>query len=235
MNANPGWKRIMDVVACLAALPLLGIFGLLVKVIQGASSPGPLLFTQERVGHLGRRFRIYKFRTMRTGTDSRVHRAHFRRLMASNIPMAKLDSRGDNRLFPGGWILRASGIDELPQILNVLKGDMSLVGPRPCIPYEFEEYTYAQKRRFNAKPGLTGLWQISGKNLTTFEEMIRLDCLYGQTLSPWLDLRIVLMTIPALIVQIRGARRAKAALARAPRIVESFRREPSKALQNTLT
>ena len=123
------------------------------------------------------------------------------------------NARGDSRLIPGGWLIRASGLDELPQIINVLRGEMSLIGPRPCVPYEYEKYLPWQRERFNAVPGLSGLWQVSGKNRTTFEEMIRLDILYSRTVSFWLDLKIVFLTIPALLVQISDTVRGKKSVA----------------------
>jgi lipopolysaccharide/colanic/teichoic acid biosynthesis glycosyltransferase len=115
--------------------------------------------------------------------------------------MTKLDARSDPRLIPFGAALRATGLDELPQILNVLRGEMSIVGPRPCIPYEYELYEPWHRRRFDAVPGLTGLWQVSGKNRTTFDQMIRLDIDYAERASLWLDLTIMLKTLPALITQ----------------------------------
>jgi lipopolysaccharide/colanic/teichoic acid biosynthesis glycosyltransferase len=115
--------------------------------------------------------------------------------------MTKLDRRKDPRLIPLGASLRAIGLDELPQIINVLRGEMSLVGPRPCIPYEYELYEPWQQRRFDALPGLTGLWQVSGKNRTTFNQMIRLDIEYAERASLWLDLKIILKTLPALCLQ----------------------------------
>jgi lipopolysaccharide/colanic/teichoic acid biosynthesis glycosyltransferase len=116
--------------------------------------------------------------------------------------MQKMDGRRDPRLVPGGWFVRASGLDELPQIVNVLRGEMSLVGPRPCVAYEFDQYTTEQKQRCEALPGLTGLWQVSGKNRTTFETMIQLDISYKRQCSLWLDLKIIGLTIPALIGQV---------------------------------
>jgi lipopolysaccharide/colanic/teichoic acid biosynthesis glycosyltransferase len=120
--------------------------------------------------------------------------------------MVKMDVRGDSRLIPGGRLIRASGLDELPQIINVLRGEMSLVGPRPCVPYEYEKYSARQRTRFNAVPGLTGLWQVSGKNRTTFDEMIRLDIQYAEHTALLLDLQIMLKTFPALLVQFLDAR-----------------------------
>ena len=175
------------------------------------ASPGPILFRQERVGYKGRRFKLYKFRTMHGTAPTTSHQDHFSQLMRSNVPMQKLDARGDSRIIPGGALLRASGLDELPQIINVLRGDMSIVGPRPCIPYEYEKYSAWQRERTNTQPGLTGLWQVSGKNRTTFDEMIRLDIAYTQKRSFWLDAKIIAMTIPALCTQVIDTRKARLA------------------------
>jgi lipopolysaccharide/colanic/teichoic acid biosynthesis glycosyltransferase len=123
--------------------------------------------------------------------------------------MVKLDAQRDPRLIPLGAFLRSSGLDELPQLLNVLRGEMSLVGPRPCIPYEYELYDAWQRRRFEAVPGLTGLWQVSGKNQTTFPEMIALDIRYAETCSLWLDLEIILRTPVALWQQLQQNRAAR--------------------------
>ena len=122
--------------------------------------------------------------------------------------MTKLDAKGDPRLIPGGVLLRASGLDELPQLLNILQGDMSIVGPRPCVPYEFEEFSDWDRQRFEAMPGLTGLWQVSGKSRTTFRQMIALDIQYARTKSLWLDLKIMFKTFSALIAQVRETREA---------------------------
>jgi exopolysaccharide production protein ExoY len=202
----PAWKRGFDFVLCTLALPLLLLCTLFMMLVTRLVSPGPVFFRQERVGHRGGRFRIYKFRTMFVGAETKSHQDHFKELMQSNAPMVKLDSRGDARLIPGGWLLRASGLDELPQIINVLRGEMSIVGPRPCIPGEYEDYLPHQYERFNVLPGLTGLWQVSGKNRTTFEEMIRLDVHYTRNVSIVMDSRIILRTIPALLIQIGDTR-----------------------------
>jgi lipopolysaccharide/colanic/teichoic acid biosynthesis glycosyltransferase len=122
--------------------------------------------------------------------------------MATNEPMTKLDSRGDTRLIPFGRLLRAAGLDELPQLINVLRGEMSLVGPRPCLPSEYDRHLPWQRDRFRTLPGLTGLWQVSGKNQTTFSEMIDLDMQYVRTQSPLLDLKILLKTIPVVVAEI---------------------------------
>jgi lipopolysaccharide/colanic/teichoic acid biosynthesis glycosyltransferase len=202
-------KRAVDIALSLAAMPFLALFTLFVTIVMKFTSPGPVFFRQERIGYGGRKFKIYKFRTMKVGADTTVHQAYFSQLMDSNQPMVKMDSRGDARLIPGGWLLRASGLDELPQLFNVLRGDMSLVGPRPCLPSEFDQFLPWQRKRCNAAPGLTGLWQVSGKNRTTFEEMIRLDIHYAENPSLWLDFKIVFMTIPALLIQIGDTRRGR--------------------------
>jgi lipopolysaccharide/colanic/teichoic acid biosynthesis glycosyltransferase len=141
--------------------------------------------------------------------ETRSHREHFRQLMGAEVPMTKLDARRDPRLIPLGAALRATGLDELPQLINVVRGEMSLVGPRPCIPYEYEAYQPWQRRRFDAVPGLTGLWQVSGKNRTTFNEMIRLDIEYSERVSLWLDLKIIIKTLPAIWQQCRESRALK--------------------------
>ena len=152
-------------------------------------SKGPVLFRQERVGYLGQRFMCFKFRTMFVNSDTNVHQGHLDQLMDSDAPLIKMDSKGDPRIIPFGKLLRATGLDELPQLLNVLRGEMSLVGPRPCLPYEYNKYQRWQKERFNTLPGLTGLWQVGGKNKTTFTEMICLDIRYARTRTLWLDLK----------------------------------------------
>lgn len=200
--AMPAWKRSADLLCCVLSLPVLALCSLLMLAVTSLISPGPIFFRQERVGWRGRRFQIYKFRTMSVGADTTVHQNHVRQLLVSNAPMAKLDARRDARLIPGGRWLRASGLDELPQLLNILRGEMSLVGPRPCLPGEFDHAAPEQAGRTDAVPGLTGLWQVSGKNRTTFQEMIRLDVHYAQHVSLWLDLKIVALTPFVLLRQL---------------------------------
>jgi lipopolysaccharide/colanic/teichoic acid biosynthesis glycosyltransferase len=200
----PVWKRCIDITCCLIALPLLISITLVFASLLAITSPGRIIFRQQRVGYRGKRFWIYKFRTMHVNAATTTHQNHFAELVRSNVPMQKMDSRGDSRLVPGGWILRATGFDELPQIVNVLNGDMSIVGPRPCIPYEYEQYSSNQRKRFNAVPGITGLWQVSGKNRTTFEQMVELDIAYSQKQSFWLDLSIIARTPIVLIRQALG-------------------------------
>lgn len=212
----PRWKRALDVCAILAALPLLlpvavGI-GLIIRMV----SQGPILFKQERVGYRGKRFMCLKFRTMHCGAETATHQGHLQQLMDSNAPMTKMDAKGDSRIIPFGRILRSSGLDELPQLINVLWGEMSLVGPRPCLAYEAAKYLPWQLERFNALPGLTGLWQVSGKNRTTFTRMIQLDIEYARTKSLGLDLMIMMKTVPALLIQMWDNRVQRKAAARQP-------------------
>jgi exopolysaccharide production protein ExoY len=198
----PTWKRTIDILGCLAALPLLLFCTLVLTIVTRLVSPGPVLFRQERVGYKGRRFKIYKFRTMHVRAATTAHENHFKDLVGSNAPMMKLDCRGDSRLLPGARLLRATGLDELPQVINVLRGEMSLVGPRPCLPAEAALFQPWHHERFDIRPGLTGLWQVSGKNRTTFEQMMRLDIRYARTKTLRLDLRIMALTLPALLGQV---------------------------------
>jgi exopolysaccharide production protein ExoY len=232
VRALPLWKRMIDIGYCLIALPILALAAVVAALIMKRTSPGPVLFRQERVGHLGRRFSLYKFRTMRVSADTSVHQSHFLKQMKSSTPMQKLDAQCDHRLIPGSWLWRATGLDELPQIINVLRGEMSMVGPRPCIPYEYEEYTPAQRERLNSVPGLTGLWQVSGKNRTTFDEMVRLDVAYSQRRSLGLDVQIMLRTVPALFVQVCDIWSARRARPRGAARVEST---ALTSLANTVT
>jgi lipopolysaccharide/colanic/teichoic acid biosynthesis glycosyltransferase len=205
--------RAFDLACCVLALPALCLLALVMALVISAGSPGPVLFRQRRIGYRGRSFMLYKFRTMHVGADPTMHQEHFKVLVDSKAPMAKLDAHRDPRLLPGGRFLRASGLDELPQIINVLRGEMSLVGPRPCLPSEFTLYQPSQRERVNALPGITGLWQVSGKNRTTFEEMVRLDIQYIRQASFLLNLKIILLT-PIVVVR---------------EILEIFRQRPQRA------
>ncbi len=205
----PLWKRSLDITCILVALPLLSPLLLILAAIIKAGSKGPVLYRQQRVGFRGQRFTCFKFRTMASNADTSVHEKHCQSLIDSDLPMVKMDSRGDSRVAPLGRALRATGLDELPQLINVFQGEMSLVGPRPCLPCEYDRHLPWQKERFRALPGITGLWQVSGKNRTTFNEMIRLDIRYDQNKSLWLDVKILFQTIPALIVQVRETRNGR--------------------------
>ncbi len=203
----PFWKRTYDLLGSailLTALsPVFAAVTLYIKIV----SRGPIFFRQERVGYLGKPFTMLKFRTMKIGSDNiSVHRTYFKELIQSeDMAMTKLDSSDDDRLIPLGRILRRSCVDELPQLINVFKGDMSLVGPRPCLDYEAQDYSLWQRKRFNTIPGLTGLWQVSGKNRLTFKEMMRLDVRYTTRKNVAMDLIISLRTVPAILGQVRDA------------------------------
>jgi lipopolysaccharide/colanic/teichoic acid biosynthesis glycosyltransferase len=207
----PTWKRVLDCTLILIALPFWLPLGILIAAWVKLVSPGPALFRQERIGHMGARFRCLKFRTMKVNADTTVHREHLNHLMTSNRPMKKLDSTGDSRLIPGGLWLRSLGIDELPQIINVLRGDMSLVGPRPSTAYEYELFQPRHRRRCETLPGLTGLWQVNGKNRTTFEKMMELDVTYCETKSLFLDLKILISTPFAILRQVWDVRASRKA------------------------
>ena len=200
-------KRISDIVISAIALVLLTPAWLIISLLIKTDSRGPVLFRQERVGMDGRIFLCYKFRSMRADSDDEIHREASRK----NIEGAEGSNAGnddkpvfgkvkdDPRITKTGRWLRRSSLDELPQLLNVLTGDMSIVGPRPPIPYEVEEYDIWHRKRLDMKPGITGLWQVSGRNRLTFEEMVRIDLYYIENWSLWLDLKIIALTVPAML------------------------------------
>jgi exopolysaccharide production protein ExoY len=209
----PRWKRFLDLTLILILAPGLLLIGGAAALLIRLGSSGSIFFRQKRVGYKGREFVCYKFRTMRVDAEADSHRLHTQELIRSQTPMIKLDAHRDPRLVPFGRILRVSGLDELPQLINVVRGEMSLVGPRPCISYECEEFEPWHWQRCDAFPGLTGLWQVSGKNRTTFDEMVRLDIEYSQRASLWLDLKIMFRTVPALWGQYCDLRDAKTQVA----------------------
>ncbi|HWD92922.1 MAG TPA: sugar transferase [Verrucomicrobiae bacterium] len=204
----PWWKRALDVLCVVLLLPLLALVGLVVAAVIKIVSPGPIFFRQERIGYRGRPFMCFKFRTMIVNADTDVHKGHLEELISSNLPMTKLDG-DDRRVIPGGIWLRSLGLDELPQLINVLRGEMSLVGPRPCVSYEYEKYLPRHRIRCATLPGLTGLWQVNDKNNTTFEEMMDLDIYYVHNKSLWMDVSILARTFPAVLLQTREVRRKK--------------------------
>jgi exopolysaccharide biosynthesis polyprenyl glycosylphosphotransferase len=201
-------KRTSDIVIAGAASLMLLPFNLLMAVLIKIDSPGPVLYKQERVGMDGRIFLFYKFRTMHTGSDDAVHREFQRQFITGQAeanhgnderPIYKMP--GDARITRVGKFLRRTSLDELPQLLNVLRGDMSVVGPRPPIPYEVEAYELWHRKRLDMKPGMTGLWQVSGRNSLPFAEMVRLDLYYIENWSLLLDVRIIVRTV---LVMLRG-------------------------------
>jgi lipopolysaccharide/colanic/teichoic acid biosynthesis glycosyltransferase len=203
-----GWKFALDITCILLALPIWLPLMILLMLVTRIASPGSIFYRQERVGLGGRPFLIWKFRTMRVRAETQTHEHYFRELMKVDRPMTKLDAYGDPRLAPFGRFLRASGLDELPQIFNVLCGEMSLVGPRPCTPHEFAHYQPWQRARINGLPGLTGYWQVKGKNKTTFNEMIMMDLFYLENMSVLLDLKILLKTGAVIAGQLLESQRA---------------------------
>ncbi len=221
LELMPAWKRVLDVTLVVLSIPFLAPVGIVIYLFVKMVSPGPGFFTQRRVGFRGRLFTCVKFRSMQVDADAGVHQAHLKQLMSANQPTEKLDCAGDERLIPGGRWLRAMGVDELPQLLNVLCGEMSLVGPRPCTAFEFNLFSLRHKQRCEAPPGLTGLWQVSGKNHTTFEQMMNLDLEYVRDKSLWLDMKIIARTIPAILkliweMKIKPKRGLRTADAKAP-------------------
>ena len=196
----PGWKRALDLTLVVLTYPIWLPLMLVVMAAIKISSPGPIFYRQERVGFRGRIFMIFKFRSMKVHAQTSWHERYFQRLMRDGAPMTKLDV-GDDQIIPWGRFLRATGLDELPQLFNVLRGEMSLVGPRPCTPLEFEKYEEWERERVKAPPGLTGYWQVNGKNRTTFQEMIEMDLYYTKNASVRLDLWIMAKTPAALFEQ----------------------------------
>jgi exopolysaccharide production protein ExoY len=196
----PRWKRALDLGLITLSAPVWAPLMLMLAAGIKLVSRGPVLFRQERIGAGESKFICLKFRTMHANAETATHQQHLTDLVESDAPMKKLD-HVDKRLIPGAWILRSTGLDELPQLINVLRGEMSLVGPRPCTEYEFAKYKNWQRERFNGLPGLTGLWQVSGKNQVSFSKMIELDIHYTRTSCVWLDLGILFRTFPAVLRQ----------------------------------
>lgn len=199
-------KRITDVMLSGSALLVLAPVWLVIALLIKLDSRGSIFYRQERVGMDGRVFLCYKFRTMHVDTDDSTHR-EYQQLYIAGRPETNLGDdakpvykmQGDPRVTRMGGVLRRLSLDELPQLFNVLAGDMSVVGPRPPIPYEVEFYQTAHRRRLDMKPGLTGLWQVSGRNRLSFDEMVRLDVFYIENWSLWLDLKIMLKTLPVML------------------------------------
>jgi len=194
--------RALDVLGAALGLLVLSPLLLAVAVAIKLDSPGKVLFRQRRLGKDLEPFAVAKFRTMGEGADSGAHRSHVEAMMADDerqgaLPMTKL--REDARVTRVGALLRRLSVDELPQLWNVLRGEMSLVGPRPPIQYEVDRYPPEAFRRFAVKPGVTGLWQVRGRSLLTFKQMIELDSEYVETRGLGLNLKILLLTLPTVL------------------------------------
>ncbi len=199
----PGWKRVIDLSVILLLLPLLVVLATFTYIWIRVLSPGNVLFRQTRIGRGGEPFTIYKFRSMKFQTATEVHESHVEHLVRSNRPMTKLDVFGDARLIKGGYLIRQSGLDEIPQLINVLRGEMSLVGPRPCLPSEFKLYGEDQRRRFTVLPGLTGNWQVKRTDSTTFSQMVKMDDEYVSRMSMAEDIQIAFKTPFILLSQMK--------------------------------
>lgn len=196
----PG-RKFLEQVAAGAALLLISPLLIVIAVAIKIQSPGPVFYTQSRIGHKGKKFRCYKFRSMHTNSDTGIHETYFKNLISSDVPMEKMDRQGDSRIFSVGALLRASSLDELPQLFNIAKGEMSVIGPRPSTPFEFKNYLRWHRRRVDTLPGLTGLWQVNGKNKTTFKEMMRFDIRYARHQSIGMNIRIIAKTLPVIVQQ----------------------------------
>jgi exopolysaccharide biosynthesis polyprenyl glycosylphosphotransferase len=207
-SAEKVMKRWLDVIGAITGLMLFSPLLLLTAFLVKTTSRGPILFKQKRVGYRGESFTFLKFRTMYHNCENRIHQEYVKSLIqgkngsinngSEDQPVYKI--KNDPRITPIGRFLRKMSLDELPQLWNVLTGEMSLVGPRPPIPYEVEEYQKWHRRRvLEAKPGITGLWQVSGRNKTTFDEMVRLDIQYTRRWSLALDVKILLKTIKVML------------------------------------
>jgi lipopolysaccharide/colanic/teichoic acid biosynthesis glycosyltransferase len=212
-KASHVMKRMMDMLGSALALIIFSPVFLLIACAIKATSKGPVFFRQRRIGQHGNQFVFLKFRSMYVNNDAAVHKEYVQRLIAGKADKQPSNGNGlgvykltkDSRITRVGGFLRKTSLDELPQFLNVLKGEMSLVGPRPPVPYEVEAYDIWHRRRLlEAKPGITGLWQVSGRSRVTFDDMVRLDLHYARTWSPWMDIKILWRT-PGAVVLGEGA------------------------------
>lgn len=195
-------KRGLDIVGAMFAIALLSPVFAVVALIVKLTSEGPVLFRQKRIGQFGEAFTFLKFRSMKVNNDASAHQEYVKKLIAGGAEKQESGSgakvfkiANDPRITPIGRFIRKTSLDELPQFFNVLRGDMSLVGPRPPVPYEYECYDiWHRKRVFEVKPGITGLWQVTGRSRTSFDDMVRLDLKYVRSWSLWLDVKILLRT-----------------------------------------
>ena len=201
-------KRMLDLLGSAVALVLLAPVFLIIAAAIKITSKGPVFFKQIRIGQFGKQFTFFKFRSMYLANDAKIHEQYVKDLIAGRAPIGTegvYKIQNDPRITPVGRFLRKTSLDELPQFWNVLRGEMSLVGPRPPIPYEVEVYDLWHWRRVvQAKPGITGLWQVKGRSRTTFDEMVRLDLHYTERSSLWMDLKILAQT-PMAVVAAKGA------------------------------
>lgn len=202
-------KRTMDVIGSVMALVCFSPVFVAIALAVKATSNGPILFRQQRIGQHGKSFVFLKFRSMHVNNNAAVHKEYVQQLIAGKAEKQPSNGNGqgvykltkDSRITRVGAFLRRTSMDELPQFINVLKGEMSLVGPRPPVPYEVEAYDIWHRRRLmEAKPGITGLWQVSGRSRVNFDDMVRLDLHYARTWSPWADMKILWRTPGAVVL-----------------------------------
>ncbi|MFZ1279463.1 MAG: sugar transferase [Ignavibacteriaceae bacterium] len=207
-NFTLGLKRITDVIFASIAILMLSPFMVFIAGMVKFSSPGPIFFKQKRVGKDGVEFNFYKFRSMKQikGEDE-DRKKKMIEFMKNGADKNASDTKvvNETRVTRIGKIIRKTSLDELPQLFNVIRGDMSLVGPRPCLPYEFENYPEWQKRRVSVIPGCTGVWQVWGRSLVTYQESVVLDLYYINNMSPWLDIQLIFQTVPVMLFS-RGAK-----------------------------
>jgi len=205
-------KRIFDNLIASIILVVISPILLAIAVLIKLDTPGPLIYRQKRIGENGKPFVMYKFRSMRVDADPSIHQEYVTRLIKENLDPKQIKENGRNglkmendpRITRVGRFIRKTSLDELPQFFNVVRGEMSLVGPRPSLPYELEQYQDWHKRRLETLPGITGLWQVRGRNQVSFDEMVRMDLEYIQHQSIWMDLLILLRT-PWVVISARGA------------------------------
>jgi len=200
-------KRAVDVLGSLLAIIFLSPLFLLIPILIKWTSPGPVFFRQKRIGQSGREFTFLKFLSMFVNNDPAIHKEYIQKLIEKKLDGSEgtFKIRNDPRITSIGGFLRKTSLDELPQFINVLKGEMSLVGPRPPIPYEIERYSVWHRRRIlEAKPGITGEWQVNGRSRTNFDDMVRMDLRYIRNQSIWLDIKILLKT-PLAVLNGNGA------------------------------
>ncbi|HEY3231831.1 MAG TPA: sugar transferase [Roseiflexaceae bacterium] len=201
-------KRIVDIVIVLLLLPVLTLLFLLIVIAIKLYSPGPIFYRQQRIGQNGKPFTMLKFRSMHVGNSSSVHQQFMQHMIRENLRPADIGLKvmklqNDRRITKPGKLLRLLSLDELPQFINVVRGEMSIVGPRPPLPYEYELYNDWHKQRLAVKPGITGMWQVTAHNLVSFEEMVQIDLHYIKTMSLWFDLKIIALT-PLEMLRAKG-------------------------------
>lgn len=207
-NINYIYKRVFDYIASLIGLIILSPVFIIISILIKLTSPGKIFFTQMRIGKDGKPFKFYKFRSMKVNSDTDKERESFMIDFIKNNYAANLNSTkiiNENNITSIGKFIRKTSLDELPQLINVLKGDMSLVGPRPCLKYEYDSYDDWHKRRHSVMPGCTGVWQVSGRSTVSFRDSVVLDLYYINNMTPWLDLQLIFKTFPVMIFG-RGAK-----------------------------